>query len=229
MFGLAMLANVIFAIAIFSAVILVEKLRNSGIFHIICIFGAIFIFHWFLVASEAKDLFSFGFTMIAAMVLVLFYVPFLIFLISHYLTGLWQELMSYTSIKPLKTYSKAEAAAAEGRLEEALEKFKEYALKDPQDPYPHRRMADINLKLGNLEESILCFKLAAGLTPEEDRKINSYLRICDILTENTHYPKRAIEELEAAKKLFSNQKYRDILEGRIKKVREMSDAERNNS
>lgn len=228
MFGILLLANIALGITIIVLINFVQKMRESGLFHIICIIAIILLFWAFISYNDAQK--SPGLSSIITMATIVIalasYVPFSIFLVYHYASELWKELMSEKDIKPPKTYDRAEAAEKLGNMNEALSIYTKYIKNDPMDPEPHRRMAEIYVKLDAFEQAIECFKQSAMLSSEEGMKIHCYLRIWDILTGAIKEPQRAIDELSVSKDFFQIQKYKDIIEERINLAHKMAASER---
>lgn len=94
-------------------------------------------------------------------------------------------------------YSKAEAMAARGRHDDAVELYREAAEARPEDPEPCLRIARLQRdETGELEEAARWFRRARGregTTPELERLITEEL--VELYRKRMEEPRRAIPEL----------------------------------
>jgi len=87
-------------------------------------------------------------------------------------------------IETAKSYDKAEAAEARHDWPAALALYHEAAEKNEADREPHRRMAELLLRIGELDDALTEFRAVAELSQGEDEWCMARLRLGEVLEEN---------------------------------------------
>lgn len=121
-----------------------------------------------------------------AFVLVVFIGVFLGFkywsyLLREFIDGAHAAAVGTDHMKVQKTYDRAEKAEHEGRLDEALELYREEAGADGKDPEPLRRIGELHLRAGREEEAIVCFKAALPLVESPEARTTLACRVADLM------------------------------------------------
>ena len=166
--------NIIFGALLTYIVFRVEEIRDAIPFHVAGLaIGAFLSWVMFRNASLHTDVFF----IITAMVL---YGPFLAYVVVHYAGVVMRELLSEYSVRMPKFYDRAEKAERLHDLKTALQLYREIHEKDPEDPEPLRRLAEIHLKSNEVEEAISCLEEALEVEEIPHRKAGILFRLADI-------------------------------------------------
>lgn len=103
------------------------------------------------------------------------------YLIGEYMDRLHASATGITTMKVQKTYDVADKADHEGDLDRAMALYAEEAARDPKDPEPLRRMAELHLRRGRAAEAFECFRRALPLVSEPEPKSTLAFRLADLL------------------------------------------------
>ncbi len=122
--------------------------------------------------------------------------------------------LSVEHMKVEKTYDRAEKAEHEGRLEEALELYREEAARDPSDPEARRRMGEIHLRRGETNEALDRFRAALPLIESAEARTTLAFRTSDLLAREGR-PAEARELLDEVVRLFPNTRFADYARRRM--------------
>jgi tetratricopeptide (TPR) repeat protein len=134
-------------------------------------------------------------------------IPFMIRAIAVWTEALRRWSMGEDRIQEVRSYDRADAAAAEGRLEEALKLYREGAEKHPGDPVPHQRMADVYLKLDERDSAAKELRAAADLFEDQEKAVIAALRAFELSSDGGAH-------LESLRTRITNSKLRDALDRR---------------
>jgi len=159
------------------------------------------------------------FTLVAIPVACIFWAPFVAFVVVHTLSRMVRALLSLDHIRVRPGYSEAEAAAARGDLERAMALYRRGAQAHPEDPEPHRRIADLYLRLGRPDDAIRAFRQAQDREPDPNDQLLIVFAIAEILADGKDDPAAALRVLEEFLDQYPQVRGRAFAEERIRALR----------
>jgi tetratricopeptide (TPR) repeat protein len=116
------------------------------------------------------------------------FAPFVIRCIDVWQEATRRSALSLDRIKPVRTYDLAEKSLHEGDLEEAIRLYREiYMERDPADPIPHLRVAELQLKRGRRDEARESFMAAAERFEDPQSRVISALRAAELMSDPGPY------------------------------------------
>ena len=103
------------------------------------------------------------------------------FLISEYMDRLHASATGISTMKVQKTYDQAEKAEHEGDLDRALALYGAEEARDPQDPEPPRRQAELHWKRGEKDPAFAAFRRALLRVLAPEARSTLVFRLADLL------------------------------------------------
>jgi len=122
-------------------------------------------------------MFGLAFVLIAG---VLLGYPYLAFMVGEVFDRTHRVAVGIARMKVRPTYDLAAKAEREKRLEDALDLYRQGALEHSDDPEPLRRMAEINLLRGKVDDALACLKEAYPRVVESEEKASLAFRAADL-------------------------------------------------
>jgi hypothetical protein len=115
-----------------------------------------------------------------------------------------------------KTYDRAEKARREGDLDRAVDLYREEAARDPADPEPHQRMAEIDLGRGRIPAALEGFRQALARMEKGEAEVTLAFRLSDLLEKegNTRESRQILEGIE---RKFEGTKFAEYARERLGK------------
>jgi hypothetical protein len=157
-----------------------------------------------------------GATSISAFLLlpaVLVILPFGIRAVETWVDTIRRSAMGLDRMRPVRTYDLAEKAAAERRDDEAIRLYREvYLARDPQDPAPYLRIADLLVRGGRRAEAAAELRAAVPLIEETEPALVEAFRAADL------DPAGAAAWLASLRPRVADPRKRELLEARIRKA-----------
>ena len=151
-----------------------------------------------------------GFVLAPAAFLLL---PFLVRALGAAVDAARDASLGLDRMKPVRTYDLAEKAAVERRDDEAIRLYREvYLAKDPADPVPRLRIADLLARNGRRAEAAAELRAAALLIEDIDQVLVAAFRAADL------DPAGAAAWLASLRPRAADPKKRELLEARIRKA-----------
>jgi hypothetical protein len=144
---------------------------------------------------------------------VLVIIPFAIRAAETATDTVRRAAMGLDRMKPVRTYDLAEKAAAERRDDEAVRLYREvYLAKDPADPVPRLRIADLLLRGGRRAEAATELRAAVPLIEDIDQALVTAFRVADL------DPAGSAAWLASLRPRVADPRKRELLEARIRKA-----------
>ncbi len=137
------------------------------------------------------------------------------FLLSEYMDRIHASATGISGMKVQKTYDVAEKAEHEGDLERAMALYVEEEARDPKDPEPPRRRAELHLRRGEKAEALECFRRALGRVEAPEPKATLAFRLADLL-EREARPSEAREVLQALEHALPGTRFAQYARERLK-------------
>lgn len=135
--------------------------------------------------------------------------PFLTRALEVWLHAAGRITLGVDRMKPVRTYDLAEKAVHDQNIDEAIRLYREvYAPRDPNDPVPHFRVAELLLRQGRRGEAAVEFQTAARLFEDPQNALIAAFRAADLMAD----PKPWLQSLRPR---FSG-KFLEMLEARIR-------------
>jgi hypothetical protein len=106
--------------------------------------------------------------------------PWIALLIGEYFDRFRAVATGTASMKVAKTYDQAQKAEHEGDLDLALRLYGEEAAADARDPEPLRRMAEIHVQRGQVEEALGLLGRVLGLVKDPELRTTLSFRRADL-------------------------------------------------
>lgn len=103
------------------------------------------------------------------------------FLISEYMDRLHASATGISTMKVQKTYDLAEKAEHEGDPERAMALYGAEEARDPLDPEPPRRLAELHWKRGEKEPAFAAFRRALQQVQAPEARSTLAFRLADLL------------------------------------------------
>jgi tetratricopeptide (TPR) repeat protein len=119
-------------------------------------------------------------------------------------------------IQIVPEYSVAEARAAMGKYQEAIDEYRKVIAEYPEDIYPHLRIAEMAVKhLNDLKLAELELLLALGKAKGEDTTALAAGRLADFYQLTLNDPARALEVMKQVREKIPGTKQAKLAEERI--------------
>jgi tetratricopeptide (TPR) repeat protein len=103
------------------------------------------------------------------------------FLLSEYMDRIHASATGVSGMKIQKTYDRAEKAEHEGDLAGAMALYGEEEARDPLDPEPPRRLAELHWKRGDRESAFSAFRRALLRVEAPEARSTLAFRLADLL------------------------------------------------
>lgn len=103
------------------------------------------------------------------------------FLVSEYMDRIHASATGISTMRVQKTYDVADKAEHGGELDRAMALYAEEAARDPKDPEPLRRMAEIHLRRASPAAALDCLRRALPLVEDPEPKSTLAFRLADLL------------------------------------------------
>lgn len=103
------------------------------------------------------------------------------FLISEYMDRIHASATGISGMTVQKTYDVAEKAEHEGDLDRAMALYAEEEARDPKDPEPPRRRAELHLRRGESALALECLRRALGRVEAPEPRATLAFRLADLL------------------------------------------------
>lgn len=136
------------------------------------------------------------------------------FLVSEYMDRIHASATGISGMTVQKTFDVAEKAEHEGDLDRAMALYAEEEARDPKDPEPPRRRAELHLRRGEKAEALECFRRALGRVEAPEPKATLAFRLADLL-EREGRPAEAREVLEALQRSLPGTRYAQFARDRL--------------
>jgi hypothetical protein len=151
-----------------------------------------------------------GFVLVPAALLL---VPFLVRALEAWVDAARRASLGLDRMRPVRTYDLAEKAAVERRDDEAIRLYREvYLARDPEDPVPRLRVADLLARNGRRAEAAGELREAAARIADVDERLVAAFRAADL------DPAGAATWLAALRPRVADPTKRELLEARIRKA-----------
>jgi len=151
-----------------------------------------------------------GFVLVPAAILL---IPFFVRAIEAGTDAARRASLGLDRLKPVRTYDLAEKAAVERRDDEAIRLYREvYLAKDPADPVPRLRIADLLARNGRRAGAAAELRAAVPLIEDIDQALVAAFRAADL------DPAGAAAWLASLRPRAADPKKRELLEARIRKA-----------
>lgn len=152
-------------------------------------------------------------------ILALTLLPFTLFMIGELTEAARRSAMSEDNIRVEKTFDQVEAAKKQHDWARAETLLREAIEEDPDDPAPHRRVADVLLERGDLDGCLRELRQAAALTKEPEPKAVTLFRLADLLAERANDLEGAEAAAKAVLHEFPGTKYVAMAQARLDRLR----------
>jgi hypothetical protein len=144
---------------------------------------------------------------------VLLLVPFLVRAVEVWVDAIRNAAQGLDGMKAVRTYDLAEKAAVERRDDEAIRLYREvYLAKDPADPVPRLRIADLLLRNGRKAEAAGELRAALPHIADVDEMLVAAFRAADL------EPAGAAAWLASLRPRVADPKKQALLEARISRA-----------
>ncbi len=174
----------------------VEQASSSPLFQWggVGLWGVLLVIPWLQadIRTEA-DVFI---TVLGVAVSTLSWGPFIAHFVANRIFRLVRCLLSLDQIKVRPSYSLAEAATARKDLDKALHLYRRGAVAHPDDPEPHRRIAELFLKLHRPDDAIRAFREAQKREPDPEEQVLIVFAIAETVADSKSDPAAALRVLE---------------------------------
>jgi hypothetical protein len=156
---------------------------------------------------------GFVLVLIAGVVLGL---PYFAFLVSEGMDRLHAAATGIDQMTVRKTFDRAEKAEREGDLDGALARYREEADRDPRDPEPVRRMAEIDLRAGRVTAALDEFRQALSLLERGEAQVVLSFRLSELL-EKEGAGEEARRLLERVEQEYPGTRFAEYAQERLRK------------
>lgn len=174
-------------------------------------FSAYFLTAWLIVSAGGPVFLSFPILIVGACCAF----RFLGFLVGDWFERVHRAATGLEKITVAKSYDLAEKAEREHDFDGAVRLYREEGGRDPGDPEPWRRIAEIEMKRGRAEEAVPAFRRALVCLREPEAKVTTSFRLADVLGRLGH-PDEARGVVEGVAREFPGTRFEEFAKERLK-------------
>jgi tetratricopeptide (TPR) repeat protein len=141
-------------------------------------------------------------------------IPFISYLIGDWFERAVHTVSGAESMKIRRTYDSAEKAEREGRVDEALDLYRQECGRVSEDPEPLRRTGELLLRKGDTAGALAAFRSALPLLQEPEPHSTLAFRIAD-LEERAGRPEEARRILEDVARRYPGTRFETYARARL--------------
>jgi len=157
--------------------------------------------------------------LIVLILIVLFILPYALFLADFYCHGAVTSLMGLNLPKADRDYSRAESAERAQDYDRAIAIYRELAGNDPDDVEAARRLAVLLSRKGDYDTSALLLKGIVHRIPDTSTRVAAALFLSDILCGKLSRPDEAKALLVELKFRIKEEKYTAIVDAKLAQLK----------